>query len=96
MMRRTCVRVEMIVVCFFLPPGGSSLVLRLVALHVQRQVIGASEGALADVAFERFGTRVLPVVTGQFVGPGKPPLTFRPMALVWLLSCVYPLMGFQM
>lgn len=45
--------------------GGAS---RLhVPLHVQRQVVGAREGAVAEVALERPVARVLAVVAREFV-----------------------------
>jgi hypothetical protein len=59
----------------------------LVALHVQREVVGAGEAALAHHALERLGARVLPVVAGQLIRPGKPPVAALPGALVGLLAC---------
>lgn len=59
----------------------------LVSLHVQRQVVGAGEAAVAHPALERLGTRVLPVVAGQLVRPRKPPVAALPGALVGLLTC---------
>lgn len=59
----------------------------LVALHVQREVVGAGEAAVAHHALERLGTRVLPVVAGQLVRPGKPPVAAVPGTLVGLLTC---------
>lgn len=59
----------------------------LVALHVQRQVVGAGEAAVAHPALERLGARVLPVVAGQLVRPREPPVAALPGALVGLLAC---------
>lgn len=49
--------------------GGDSSLGRLgqVPLHVQREVIAAREGALADGAAEGFGAGVLAVVACEFV-----------------------------
>jgi len=58
-----------------------------VALHVQRQVIGPREAAIAVAALERLGTCVLAVVAGQLVAPRKPPFTALPGALVRLFTC---------
>lgn len=66
----------------------------LVALHVQRQVVGAGEAAVAHHALERLGTRVLPVVAGQLVRPGKPPVAALPGALVGLLARMSPQVSF--
>lgn len=68
----------------------------LVSLHVQRQVVGAGEAAVAHPALERLGTRVLPVVAGQLVRPRKPPVAALPGALVGLLTRVSPQVSFQM
>lgn len=57
---------------------------------MEGQVVGSGEAALADFAPERLGTRVLPVVTGQFVGSGETPLTLRPVAPVRLLTWEWP------
>lgn len=66
----------------------------LVTLHVQRQVVGAGEAAVAHPALERLGTRVLPVVAGQLVRPSKPPVAALPVALVGLLTCMSPQVSF--
>lgn len=58
----------------------------LVPLHVERQVIGAREAAVAGDAFERFGSGVLPVVPREFVGAGETPVTSLPGAAVRLLA----------
>lgn len=44
--------------------AGSSV---LVSLHVQRQVVGAREAAVAHAALERLGPGVFAVVAGQLV-----------------------------
>jgi len=58
-----------------------------VALHVQGQVIGTGEAALAHLAAERLGARVFAVVARQLVGARETPLTFRPVASVRLFAC---------
>ncbi|KAG8313520.1 hypothetical protein J6590_001991 [Homalodisca vitripennis] len=58
-----------------------------VPLHVECQVVGAGEAPVAVAAFEGFGARVFPVVTGQLVGPRETPAAALPLAFVWLLSC---------
>jgi len=58
-----------------------------VTLHVERQVIGPREAAIAVAALERLGTCVLAVVAGQLVAPRKPPFAAVPGALVRLLTC---------
>lgn len=73
-----------------------SLALGLVALHVQGEVIGAGETALADLAPERLGAGVLAYVSGQLVGAGETPLAGGEVTLVGLLACVYPLVGLEM
>ena len=55
--------------------------------HVQSQVIGAGEAALADLAAERFSARVFPIVSGELVGSGETPLTLGPMTAVRFLTC---------
>lgn len=64
-----------------------SLVLRLVALHVQRQVIAAREAPLADHALERLRAGMLAIVTRQFVGTREAPLTVLPLARVRFFTC---------
>ena len=58
------------------------------ALHVQRQVVGTREGALAQTALERPVAGVFAVVARQFVRAGKLPAAALPRALVRLLACV--------
>ena len=59
----------------------------LVPLHVQRQVVGAGEAAVAHAALEGLGPRVLAVVAGQLVRAGEPPVAAFPGAFVRLLTC---------
>lgn len=75
--------------------GGGSLALGLMPLHVERQVVRPGERPLAYSALEGLGARVLAVVAGQLVGPREAPLAFWPLAVIGLLSCVYPLVSFQ-
>ena len=56
-------------------------------LHVQGQVVGAREAAVAHPALERLGPGVLPVVAGQLVRAREPPVTALPGALVRLFTC---------
>lgn len=56
-------------------------------LHVQRQVVGPREGALAQVALEGLLARVLAEVARQLVGPRELPRAALPRALVRLLAC---------
>ena len=39
----------------------------LMSLHVQRQVVRPREGSVTQMTLEGFGSRVLPVVTGQLI-----------------------------
>jgi hypothetical protein len=71
---------------------GSSLM----ALHVQRQMVGSGEAAVTVAAFERLTSGVFAKVSGQFVGSGEAPLTSVPTALVWLFARMCSQMGFQM
>lgn len=56
------------------------------SLHMQSQVIRTTEATFAVGAFERLGPCMLAIVTGQLVGPRKPPLASLPGAFVRLLS----------
>lgn len=56
-------------------------------LHVQRQVVGAREGALAQLALEGLLSRVLAEVARQLVGPRELPRAALPRARVRLLAC---------
>lgn len=58
-----------------------------VPLHVQRQVVGAREGAVAEVALERPVARVLAVVAREFVRARELPAAAVPVAVVGLLAC---------
>lgn len=53
-----------------------------VPLHVEGQVVGPAERALAQVAAERLLARVLPVVPGQLVGSCELPRAAVPGTLV--------------
>lgn len=64
-----------------------SLVLGLVAFHVQGQMIGAGEAALAHLAAEGLGAGVFSYVTGQLVGAGEAPLARREVTRVRLFTC---------
>lgn len=77
--------------------GLNSLLVGLgkMPLHVQRKMVGASEGPLANLALEGLGAGVLPVVAGELVGAGEAPLALRPVALVRLLTGVDALVGLQ-
>lgn len=56
-------------------------------LHVQRQVVGAREGTVAQVALEGSVACVLAVVARQFVGARELPAAAVPVAVVGLLAC---------
>lgn len=58
-----------------------------VALHVQRQVVGAREGAVAEVALEGPVARVLAVVPCEFIGARELPAAAFPVAVVRLFAC---------
>ena len=66
-----------------------------VSLQVQGKVVGASKRSVAELAFERPSTCVFPIVPSQLIWPCKPPCTAFPRACIWLLSCVWPLMRFE-
>lgn len=57
-------------------------------LHVQRQVVGAREGTVAEVALEGPVARVLAVVAREFVRARELPAAAVPVAVVGLLACV--------
>lgn len=57
-----------------------------VALHMQCQVIRTAEAAITVTALEGFGSGVLAVVAGEFVGTCEPPFAALPGALVWFFS----------
>ena len=71
------------------PPRVSFRRLGQVPLHVQREVVGACERALADGALERLCARVLAVVARQLVRPREPPFALRPLTRVRLLTWGY-------
>lgn len=63
-------------------------------LHVQREVVGAREAAVAHAALEGLGPRVLAVVAGQLVGAREPPVAAFPGAFVRLLTSMSPQVSF--
>jgi hypothetical protein len=65
------------------------------ALHVEGEMIGTGETTLAAATFEWLRSGVLAIVSRQFVGPGEPPVTTVPTAVVGFLTGVCPLVGFQ-
>ena len=65
------------------------------SLHVKREVVAAAERPGTEFTLERLLTRVLAVVPRQLVRPGELPLAALPRALVRLLPCVRPLVGFE-
>ena len=67
----------------------------LMSLHVQRQVITSRKLPRAEMALEWLGPGVFPIVTRQFVGPGKLPAAALPWTFVRLLPSVCSLMSFQ-
>jgi hypothetical protein len=62
------------------------------SLHVQCQMIGAAECALAELALERLVACVLALVAGQLVAARKSPAAPLPATQVGLLTCVGPSM----
>lgn len=58
-----------------------------VSLHVQRQVVGAREGTVAQVALEGPVARVLAVVARELVRSRELPAAAFPVAVVGLLAC---------
>lgn len=58
-------------------------------------MIRAGESSIANLAAERFDTRVLPVVTGELVRAGKPPLAAVPVTFVRLFAGVRPQVGLE-
>lgn len=67
--------------------GGSAGSSVLVPLHVQRQVVGAREGTVAQVALEGPVARVLAVVARELVRSRELPAAAFPVAVVGLLAC---------
>lgn len=67
-------------------PWVSFRSLRQMPFHVQGEVVGAGEGALADGTLERFRAGVLAVVAGELVRPRESPLALRPLTCVRLFS----------
>jgi hypothetical protein len=67
-----------------------------VSFHVEGEVVGSAEGALALAAAEGLLTRVLPEMSSQLVGPRELPGAAVPRALVRFFPCVRPLVRLQM
>jgi len=65
------------------------------SFHVQGKVVTPCKTALAHFAFERLCTRVLPIMPGQLVRPGKLIVTLWPLAGVRLFPCVNSLVGLE-
>lgn len=63
--------------------------------EVFRQVIAAGKLLLTDDALVRFYSRVGAPMSGQLIGPGKPPSTAGPRAGEGFLPCVPPQMGLE-
>lgn len=63
---------------------------------MKRQVVGAGKASVAVGAAEGFDARVLAIVPRQLIRTGEAPCATFPSALVWLFTCVYPPVGFQM
>ena len=63
--------------------------LGLVTLHMQGQVIGAGEAALAHLAAEWLGSRVFSYVTRQFVRTSEAPLARGEVTAVRLFTCTH-------
>ena len=66
------------------------------ALHMQREVVGARERPLAEPALERPVAGMLTVVASQLVRAGELPAAALPAALVRFLARVRAQMGLQM
>lgn len=66
----------------------------LVPLHVQRQVVGAREAAVAHSALKGLGARVLAVMACELVGACEAPVAAFPRALVGLLTSMSPQVSF--
>lgn len=56
------------------------------AFHMEGEMVGPGEGALAQMALEGSVSGVLAEVTGQFIRTGKLPATTFPAAMVGLLA----------
>ena len=72
-----------------------SIVRSQVPLHVQRQVVAAREGPLAQLALEGPVAGVLAVVTGELVGAGEFPAASLPATQVRLLPGVRAVVRLQ-
>ena len=65
------------------------------SFHVKGQVITSGKSSFTQVALEGLHARVLSVVSGQLVRPGKLPVTAVPGAGVRLLARVRSLVRLQ-
>ena len=54
------------------------LLLRLMAFHVKRQMIRSGKSPVTELAFKRFGARVLSKMPGKLVRTSEPPFTAFP------------------
>ncbi len=66
-----------------------------VSLHVQGEVIGSGKGSLAHSALKGTVSSVLTSVSGQLVGPSKPPATAFEITNVRLFTSVCPEVSFE-
>ena len=64
-----------------------------VSLHVKTQVITPCKSSFTKMAFKRLHAGMFSVMSCQFIGSGKLPITSFPTATVRLLSCVGSLVG---
>ena len=74
--------------------GGAGRLYGRVPLHVKREMVGARESSIAQLAVERFVPRVFSLVSRQLVAPSEPPTTVVPTADVGLLPGVGSQVGF--
>ena len=65
------------------------------SLHVELKVIRPGECSVTEMTLERFHSRVFSVMSRQFVGSGKLPVTAEPGTLVGFLPRVGPLVGLE-
>lgn len=67
-----------------------------VTFHVECEMIGSAECALAHGAFEGSVPGVLPIVACQLVGAREPPTATAPRTMVRFLACMSSHMCFKM
>lgn len=63
--------------------------------HMQCKVVRPREGALAEMALERTVSGVFTEMAGQLIRPGEFPAASFPATVVWLLTCMRPVVRFQ-